>query len=274
MASHRAPTQRALTKNENINTFECWRQTLTYNLALDPNFGPFLAPNAKWAKQSRTKPLRGFKDIKDGLTAAQQAAMLDLMLGQIANFCPVISRHTICKNSESLSGIWQSIRLHYRFQSSDAHLIDFSEIKLETDERPEDLYERLRAFIEDNLLTQNSHIKHHSETVTEDEELTPMGENLIVLTWLKLLYPDLPKIVKQRYGVQLRAQTLASIKPEISQALDVLLDEIIATHDMKTMRTAINTVKVIFVHINKINKQSPQNHVPYVIKLDDPPAIG
>ena len=44
-------------------------------------------------------------------------------------------------------------------------------------------------------------MKHHGETVTEDEELTPMGEILIVLTWLKLLHPDLPKIVKQRYGI-------------------------------------------------------------------------
>ena len=151
MSTLRAPKQRALTKAENINTFECWRQMLLYNLALDANFGPFLAHKATWSKQSKLKTYRGFTDKKDGLAAAQQSVMLDLLLGQIANFCPVISRQTICKNSTSLSDIWQSIRLHYGFQTSGAHLLDFTHIELETDERPEDLYERLRAFIEDNL---------------------------------------------------------------------------------------------------------------------------
>ena len=69
--------------------------------------------------------------------------------------------------------------LHYGFQTSGAHLLDFTHVELETDERPEDLYERLRAFIEDNLLVQNSLIKHHGEAITEDEELTHMPKILL-----------------------------------------------------------------------------------------------
>ena len=75
-------------------------------------------------------------------TAQQKVSLLELMLGQIANYCPVISRNTIVKNSTSLSDIWQSIRLHYGFQSSGAHFLDYSDIKLEPDERPEDLFQR------------------------------------------------------------------------------------------------------------------------------------
>ena len=41
-----------------------------------------------------------------------------------------------------------------------------------------------------------------------------------------MIHKDLPGLVKQRYGTELRSQTLASIKPEISQALDSLLEEI------------------------------------------------
>ena len=48
----------------------------------------------------------------------------------------------------------------------------------------------------------------------------------------------LPKLVKQRYGTELRARTQASIKPEISQALDSLLDEITSADDAKIIRTA------------------------------------
>ncbi|XP_071089210.1 uncharacterized protein [Haliotis cracherodii] len=160
------------------------------------------------------------------------------MLGQIANYCPVIARNTIVKSSVSISSIWQTIRLHYGFQSSGAHFLDLCDIHLQPEERPEDLYQRLSAFVEDNLLKQNGGITHHGEAIGEDEELTPTLENIIILTWLRLIHPDLPKLVKQRYGTELRSRTLASIKPEISQALNSLLDEIHSSEDAKVMRTA------------------------------------
>ena len=63
----------------------------------------------------------------------------------------------------------------------------------------------------------------------------------MVLTWLKLIHPSLPKLVEQRYGTELRSRTLASIKPEISQALSSLLDEIRASDDAKILRTGTST---------------------------------
>lgn len=74
-------------------------------------------------------------------------------------------------------------------------------------------------------------ITHHNETIEEDEELCPSLENVIVLTWLRLLHPGPPKLVKQSYGMELRARTLASIKPEISQALESLLEELRTSED-------------------------------------------
>ena len=93
------------------------------------------------------------------------------------------------------------------------------------------------AFVEDILLKANS-LSHHGDLITEDEELSPSLENFVVLTWLKLAHPDLPRLVKQRYGTKLRSRTLASIKPEVSQALNAPLDEIRASDDAKVMRTA------------------------------------
>ena len=45
------------------------------------------------------------------------------MLGQIANFCPVISHNAIVKNSTSVKSIWQDIRAHYGSQSTGAHFL-------------------------------------------------------------------------------------------------------------------------------------------------------
>ncbi len=146
MKTARAPKQWCLSKCETISSFESWRQNLLYILTLDPNFAPFLVEGASWLKKSRDAPLCGFTN--DGVdvdeaqrrTAQQKVTQPKLMLGQIANFCPIISRNTIVKDSNSLTYIWQAIHLHFGFQSSGSHFIDFANIKQESDERPEDFF--------------------------------------------------------------------------------------------------------------------------------------
>ena len=238
-ASPRAPKQWQLTKVETITSYESWRQNLIYLLSLDKNFVPFL--DTTWQKQTATNPRRGLTN--DGsavpeaqrLTAVQKNAHLDLLLGQIANFCPVISRNSIVKHSTSLNDIWQKIRQHYGFQSTGAHFLDLASVRLQPDERPEDLFQRLMAFFEDNLLSVHGGLSHHGDPVTADEDLSPTLENTFVVLWLQLIHPGLPLLVKQKYGSELRNKTLASLKPEISQALGSLLDELRSIEDTKAM---------------------------------------
>ena len=152
MASNRAPKQWSLTKRETITSFEAWRHNLQYTLSLDPNFAPYLIDGVTWLKKTTTAPLRGFEDDADPIpeaqrrTAAQKATQLEL-LGQIANYCPVISCNSVVRNSTSLNTIWQTICAHFGFQSTGAHFLDFNDIHLESDERPEDLYQRLVSFV-------------------------------------------------------------------------------------------------------------------------------
>ena len=210
-----------------------------YILSLDNNFAPFL--EATWQKKTATNPHRGLTDDGEAvpgvrrLSAVQKNAHLDL-LGQIANFCPVVSRSSIVKSSVSLNDIWQKIRQHYGFQSSWAHFLDLTTIIRQPDERPEDLFQRLMAFFEDNLMTANGGITHHGEALDADEDLTPTLENTIVVLWLQLIHPGLPLLVKQKYGSELCNKSLASLKPEISQALTSLLDELRAIDETRTMR--------------------------------------
>lgn len=239
----RAPKQWSLSKVETVNSFENWKQNLMYTLSLDAHFAPFLTDGSTWHKTTRDAPLRGFIDDDEDVaraqrrTAVQKVRSLELMLGQIANFCPIISRNTIIKSSTSIVTIWQAIRLHFGFQSTGAHFLDFSDIRLQPDERPEDLFQRLMAFVDDNLLSRDGGITHHGHAPDEDEELSPSLENFVVLTWLRLIHDDLPKLVKQRYGTELRSRTISSLKPEMSQALDSLLDELRTTDNARVMRT-------------------------------------
>ena len=251
MASSRAPKQWCLTKTETANSIEVWRENFILILNEDARFAPFLRSGVTWKKTSRSSANRGLSNdgdtVPEGerLTAAQKVVILDRMLGQIANYCPIISRNSIVKNSTSLDSIWQAIRLPFCLQHTGAQFLDFADIRQEPGEKPEDLYQRLVAFIDDNLLVQGCGITHHGDTVTEDEEVTPSVENFIVLTWLRLIHQDLPRLVKQRYGPELRSRTLASIKPEISQALPSLIDELRTCEDARVMRTAADRFRSV-----------------------------
>ena len=138
--SNRAPKQWSLTREENITSFEAWRQNLTYILSLDSNFAPFLIDDSRWTKKSAANLNRGLHADGENVaeaqrkTAAQKVIQLELMLGQIANYCPIISRNTIVKNCTCLNDIWQAICQHFGFQSSGSHFLDLTLITRKPDE--------------------------------------------------------------------------------------------------------------------------------------------
>ncbi len=120
------------------------------------------------------------------------------------------------------------------------HIMDISP---KPEEHPETLYQRLISFVEDSLLCRDRGLTHHNEVPDTDEELSPTLENQVVVLWLRLLHQDLPKLVKQRYGTELRERTIASIHPEISQALDLLLDELRSVDDSRVLHAAVGQSK-------------------------------
>ena len=105
MTSQRAPKQLSLTSNETITSLEAWENNLKYILSLDSNFADFLTDGTSWGKKTNASPLRGFSNDNESVpaprrrTAAQKVTHLEMMLGQIANYAPIISRNSIVKNS-------------------------------------------------------------------------------------------------------------------------------------------------------------------------------
>ena len=244
--SNRAPKQWQLTSNETLNTFKNWKENLVYTLSLDASFKPFLKEGVTWEKLTSTTPSRGFTDDDDQVTVNKQTkeekvASLNLMLGQIANYATIISRNQIIKSSTSLNDIWDKIRQHYGFHTTGSRFLDLTNIRLSSSEKPEDLYQRLVSFMDDNLLTKDGSLTHHSAKIEKDEEISPTLENVIVLLWLERLHVNLPALVKQRYGAELRNKTLSSIKPEISQALTSLLEELSSGENSRIMRTQVSS---------------------------------
>ena len=71
-----------------------------------------LHPGFKWEPPTKTKPCRDFVDEEEDATnkmaASQNARLLDLMLGQMANYCPVTVRSVIMKKCTSLDDVWHT----------------------------------------------------------------------------------------------------------------------------------------------------------------------
>ena len=105
------------------------------------------------------------------------------------------------------------------------------------------------------LLHANS-LSRHGEVTSEDEELTPTLENFIVLTWLNwfTLSYHASKLVKQRYGTELKSWTLASMKLKISQNLT-------SANDAKIMCTDVTCI-IAIVSLSAPELHTRQAHDP------------
>ena len=197
--------------SETINCFETWHQNLLYILSLDNKFNPIHLLEQKKPAQSPTHGLTCDGDtVPEGsrLTTAQKNWNLELMPGQIANFCPGIAWNTFLKDTTSLDDVWQKIRLHGGFQRTGAHFLALANIRLEPNERQETLYQRLNAFFQDNLLTPQNGISHYGTTATIGEDMTPSLKKTVVYMWLHVTHPGLPALAKQKYGAELLNKTL------------------------------------------------------------------
>ena len=89
-----APAPWRLSREETPASFLEWKRTLLVSLCSYSEFSPFLGEGISWRRKSKANPLRGFVDdpfdLPGSKTAAQKVVILELMLGQISAFCPII----------------------------------------------------------------------------------------------------------------------------------------------------------------------------------------
>lgn len=223
----KAPKQWKLTEDESFSSFTSWQHNLIYTLARDKEFAPFLKAEITWDKYAGNNLTRGFTDDADGgTTAVQKAANLTQMLGLISQWVPHYLATDITKNCTSMESIWQCVRKYYGFQQSETQFMKFSNISWEEGERPERLYQRVLAHLQDNLLRKDSKLKHDGVVVPVDEDMSPTVERLAVLRWMELLHPSLPTLVQRTFAYDLQRMTLKDIQPQIVDALDGFLEEL------------------------------------------------
>lgn len=210
-----------------------------FNLKLEASFRPFIQKGVTWTKQI-TNDLFGLADdegerARTGfLSKEQKATTLEVLLEYIAYCAPCVAPDTIVRETCSLEDVWEKIRAHYNFESSGAQLAGYLTIKLEAGDQPNDLFQNMYSFIEDNLQRKGSSIKHEGTAV--NEIMTPMVKNKITIEWLHRLHPDLPDLVIQKFGTELTTQTFYTLKPTLSKAIPSLLQQLENAGEARVMR--------------------------------------
>ena len=143
-----------LTEDESFASFTSWKHNLIYTLNRDDECKPFMQPGVTWQKLTSADPHRGLKDDTDtkGLKIDKKVANLQQMLGLITQWVPHYLATDITNNSTSIDSIWQFIRKYYGFQQSETQFIKFPSIVWDNGERPERLYQRILAHLQDNFI--------------------------------------------------------------------------------------------------------------------------
>lgn len=240
----KAPKPWKLTEDESFSSFTSWKNNLLYTLSQDENFKSFLEPGSKWKKATAANPNRGLTNDPDGadnaLTAAQKVTHLTQMLGLISQWVPHYLAGDITKNSTNLESIWQFIRKYYGFQQSETQFMKFSAIVWEDGERPERLYQRILAHLQDNLLKTGCKLKHDDTEITVDEDMSPTVERLAVMRWMELIHPNLPALVQRTFAYDLQRMTLKDMQPQIVDALDGFLEEL-RCDEVKASRSFVSS---------------------------------
>ena len=254
-----APKTRCLTDVETPSTFETWKENLVFNLTIDGSFEEFIQEEFKWGPATTT--YRGLTNDDEEIfgpkrTAKQKEAYLQLMLGSIASYAPVISRKFITREALSLNDIWNRLRTHYGFRKSGSLILDLASFTLEVGETYKTLWERLYSFIDDNLMSPNDGIKHLGQEPV-GETLSPTLLNITVVLWLRCIHNNLPALVKQRYAAELRNKSLASLREEISESIDSLLLELSGENTIVS-RSAYNRNRRQPMHRNTGNQSFNQ----------------
>ena len=208
-----------------------WTQAITFHIVSDSKFSRYLDDNdlGSWGPLSSTN--RGFKNDAESvdkeikMTGARKAQVLQILLGSVATFAPVISCTYITEQATSLEQIFNRLRGHYGFRVTGGKILELAQFSLLPTESYETLWERISSFIETNLLKASSDIKHLGKEVDNDEVITPTLQNISVVLWLKAINTDLPNMIKQRFATQLRNETLYSLREEISESIQAVLAE-------------------------------------------------
>ena len=103
-------------------------------------------------------------------------------------------------------------------------------------QRPLHLSTTNRKIVLNNVGRQNKVLQYNNSTLAAVEQIGPMFEDLILLNVIQLIYPRLPKHVKEYYQLKLGDRRLMDIRTDIFNNIKKFLQEMDLTEQLNALK--------------------------------------
>ena len=222
-----------------VDVFQ-WKSTLLEELRKNAQFTNHLKSTSAWKSPKVTN--RGFQ----GAEAEAHSKQVDDLLTKIASYAPSCLVRAISKRTTCLEDIWSLVRDWAGIQTTGSKHLDYYRVKrswkADADESKQEFFYRLKDSMEDTLLLRSDNMKEDGHDITEDEDMTPCINSLVVMDWVDAIGgAPLVEHVHRVYAKDLETVTLGSLQSRISKNLDSLIHEVEEQHQQQA--THINRVE-------------------------------
>ena len=235
--------------------FSIWKEELEVYLGQEPDFVCFLPgqPYENWQSYEVNQDRIGIRDLKaedivvpsqeNGLnaeaarqrndkTAIKLRNSLRTVLSLVGKCVSQGHYNSVVRHSTSLKWIYDMLRSDYDIQQKGIHFFNLLDVKYDQSKMtPIAFYNQYRTIVSNNLAKRGDTLKYkNNEELTQDEKMSPMLEDMVLLNVIQEIDPRLPSFIKSHYNHKMkRDERLMDFKSDILVNIPNFLEQIETT---------------------------------------------
>eukprot|EP00092_Neocalanus_flemingeri_P087280 GFUD01110119.1.p1 GENE.GFUD01110119.1~~GFUD01110119.1.p1 ORF type:complete len:383 (+),score=89.10 GFUD01110119.1:253-1401(+) len=220
--------------------FKIWIEELEVYLSQVDRYEVFLEEGAysTWDSQEnkpdRITAVKG-EDLtqpdrtKDAANIKRRCRDLRTVLSIVGKCVSQGHYEAVIRHSTSMQWIFDMLRCDYDIQQKGIHFLNILDLKYDSSKMtPIAFYNQYRTMITNNLSRKEEVIKFKNNLrLTEDERMTPMLEDMVLLNVLKDIDPRLPSHIRTHYTLKMsKTDKLMDFKNDIMTNIPKFLQEL------------------------------------------------
>ena len=236
--------------------FSIWCEELEVYLSQEAGFAQFL-PDGKYpewvSKESNPDRILELhaEDLADPElnTQAARDAKLRSVRTKLRTVLSIIGKcvseghyNPVIRHATSIQWIYESLRADYDIKQKGIHFFNILDVKYEPNtDTPVSFYNKYRTIIVNNLSKTGDIIKYKNDgPLGEDEKMSAMLEDLILLNVLREINPQLPAFIRSHYSHKMQSDDkLMDFKADMMSNIPSFLKQV-DLEDQNNMMKATN----------------------------------
>jgi len=222
--------------------FKIWVEELEVYLSQVDRYEVFLAGGeySSWESQEnnedRLTEVKGEDANQPGRTTAKDNANLKKRQRDLRTVLSIVGKcvsqghyDAVVRHSTSMQWIFNMLRCDYDIQQKGIHFFNILDLKYDSSKStPIAFFNQYRNLITNNLSRKNDVIKYKNNLkLTNDEKMSPMLEDMVLLNVLKEIEPRLPSHVRTHYTLKMsKSDKLMDFKNDIMNNIPKFLQEL------------------------------------------------